>query len=82
MNLNPGMRSASFNSRPKTGRSSAHEGFFGADPLQASPKHEGTSHGLRKAPPIENKLPCTLEEFYNGSIRKMKISRNILGTGG
>lgn len=82
MNLNPGMRSASFNSRPKTGRSSAHEGLFGTDPLHASPKHEGTSHGLRKAPPIENKLPCTLEEFYNGSIRKMKISRNILATGG
>eukprot|EP00250_Pteridium_aquilinum_P018621 c24144_g3_i1 orf=272-1318(-) len=87
MNLNPGMRSASFNSRPKSGRSSAHDGIFGTDPLRssplrASPKHEGTSHGLRKAPPIENKLPCTLEEFYNGSIRKMKISRNIIGTGG
>lgn len=82
MSFNPGMRSASFNSRPKTGRSSMHDGLFGTETLQGSPKHEGTSHGLRKAPPIENKLPCTLEEFYNGSIRKMKISRNILGTGG
>ncbi|KAH9329032.1 hypothetical protein KI387_001140, partial [Taxus chinensis] len=31
----------------------------------------------RKGEPIENKLPCTLEQLYNGSTRKMKISRNI-----
>lgn len=43
---------------------------------------EGSSSGLRKAPPIENKLPCSLEELYNGAVRKMKISRNVLGAGG
>ncbi|KAI5081954.1 hypothetical protein GOP47_0001697 [Adiantum capillus-veneris] len=81
MNLNPGMRSASFNSRPKSGRAFAHDGLFGTEPLHGSPKSEGTSQGSRKAPPIENKLPCTLEEFYNGSIRKMKISRNVITMG-
>lgn len=29
-----------------------------------------------KAPPIELKLQCTLEELYNGSTRRVKISRN------
>ena len=29
-----------------------------------------------KAPPIERKLLCTLEELYNGSTRKVKITRN------
>jgi DnaJ homolog subfamily B member 4 len=31
----------------------------------------------RKAPPIENKLPCSLEELYKGTTKKMKISREI-----
>ncbi|XP_058073868.1 uncharacterized protein LOC131222721 [Magnolia sinica] len=30
-----------------------------------------------KAPTVENKLPCSLEELYSGSKRKMRISRNI-----
>lgn len=33
---------------------------------------------VRKAAPMENKLPCTLEELYKGSKRKMKISRIVL----
>jgi len=36
----------------------------------------------RKAPPIENKLPCTLEELYKGTTKKMKISREILDASG
>eukprot|EP00475_Leptophrys_vorax_P040369 TRINITY_DN7472_c0_g1_i1.p1 TRINITY_DN7472_c0_g1~~TRINITY_DN7472_c0_g1_i1.p1 ORF type:complete len:225 (+),score=36.77 TRINITY_DN7472_c0_g1_i1:53-676(+) len=36
----------------------------------------------RKAPPVENKLPCTLEELYSGSSRKMKISRTIIDATG
>ncbi|KAH9316288.1 hypothetical protein KI387_024915, partial [Taxus chinensis] len=36
----------------------------------------------RKGEPVENKLPCTLEQLYNGSTRKMKISRNILHISG
>lgn len=31
----------------------------------------------RKAAPVENKLPCSLEELYSGSKRKMRISRNV-----
>ena len=69
-----GVKSSSFNNRP---RDSTQDGVFGSDAF-----HEGTSNGLMKAPPIENKLPCTLEELYNGSIRKMKISRTVLGPGG
>lgn len=42
----------------------------------------GSSGGSRKAPPVENKLPCTLEELYQGSTRKMKISRNIADASG
>ncbi|KAH7277727.1 hypothetical protein KP509_38G004200 [Ceratopteris richardii] len=48
---------------------------------QNSPKHASSS-SLRKAPPIENKLPCSLEELYNGTTRKMRISRNVLAAGG
>ncbi|EFJ27870.1 hypothetical protein SELMODRAFT_231730 [Selaginella moellendorffii] len=36
----------------------------------------------RKAPAVENKLPCSLEELYTGSTRKMKISRNIADPSG
>ncbi|KAK7342391.1 hypothetical protein VNO80_25341 [Phaseolus coccineus] len=36
----------------------------------------------RKAPPIENKLPCTLEEIYRGTTKKMKISREIADASG
>ncbi|XP_061341548.1 uncharacterized protein LOC133287880 isoform X1 [Gastrolobium bilobum] len=36
------------------------------------------SQGPRcKAPPIENTLPCSLEELYKGTTKKMKISREI-----
>ena len=69
----PGVKSASFNNRPR----GPQNGTVSTDAFQ-----EGTSDGLMKAPPIENKLPCTLEELYSGSIRKMKISRNVLGPGG
>ncbi|XP_058074699.1 uncharacterized protein LOC131223339 [Magnolia sinica] len=36
----------------------------------------------RKPPPVETKLPCSLEELYSGSTRKMKISRNVLDANG
>ncbi|KAB1227990.1 hypothetical protein CJ030_MR1G022977 [Morella rubra] len=36
----------------------------------------------RKAPPIEIKLPCSLEELYKGTVKKMKISREILDASG
>lgn len=35
-----------------------------------------TSH-VEKPPPVEKTLLCTLEELYNGTKRKMKITRNV-----
>lgn len=31
----------------------------------------------QKAAPIENRLPCSLEDLYKGTTKKMKISREI-----
>ncbi|KAJ4958154.1 hypothetical protein NE237_025265 [Protea cynaroides] len=42
---------------------------------------EGVGGGAgmpRKPPPVESKLPCSLEELYTGSTRKMKISRKVV----
>lgn len=36
----------------------------------------------KKPPPVESKLPCKLEELYNGSTRKMKISRQVVDSQG
>lgn len=36
----------------------------------------------RKAPPIENKLPCALEDIYKGTTRKMKITREVIDVHG
>ncbi|XP_007013743.2 PREDICTED: dnaJ homolog subfamily B member 4 [Theobroma cacao] len=36
----------------------------------------------RKPPPVESKLPCSLEELYTGSTRKMKISRTVVNSAG
>ncbi|KAG4212958.1 hypothetical protein ERO13_A01G019700v2 [Gossypium hirsutum] len=37
---------------------------------------------LRKAAPMENWLPCSLEELYKGTTKKMKISREIVHISG
>ncbi|KAL2253487.1 UNVERIFIED_CONTAM: DnaJ subfamily B member 4 [Sesamum indicum] len=42
----------------------------------------GAGGGLKKAAPMESKLPCSLEELYKGSRRKMKISRIVLDDSG
>lgn len=57
-------------------------GFGPAETVFRSPYNESSQAGPRKAPAVENKLPCTLEELYNGSTRKMKISRNIVDVSG
>ncbi|XP_074563340.1 uncharacterized protein LOC141819969 [Curcuma longa] len=41
-----------------------------------------TSQVPRKAAPIEQRLPCSLEELYKGTTKKMKISREILDASG
>lgn len=41
------------------------------------------NHGaIRKAPPIEQKLPCSLEDLYKGTAKKMKISREVIDSSG
>lgn len=54
--------------------------FFGGS--AGYTRSTGGTVRIRKAAPVENKLPCSLEELYKGSKRKMKISRIVLdGTG-
>ncbi|ERN05234.1 hypothetical protein AMTR_s00007p00081170 [Amborella trichopoda] len=37
---------------------------------------EASTNVPRKPPPIERTLPCSLEELYKGTTKKMKISRD------
>lgn len=56
-------------------------GFGGSDGVHRTHADgvSSTSGGQpRKAPPVETKLPCSLEELYAGATKKMKISRNVL----
>lgn len=49
----------------------------------SSQKEPGTSTShLEKPPPVEKTLLCTLEELYNGTKRKMKITRNVAKSDG
>jgi DnaJ family protein B protein 4 len=58
------------------------DGMFSESVFRNFSDPASSSSGPRKAPPIENKLPCSLEELYTGSTRKMKISRNIVDASG
>ncbi|GAB2269922.1 hypothetical protein Dimus_004840 [Dionaea muscipula] len=42
----------------------------------------GAAAGMRKGETVEQDLPCTLEELYNGAKKKMKISRRITDPSG
>ncbi|KAK9278684.1 hypothetical protein L1049_028258 [Liquidambar formosana] len=35
------------------------------------------NQAMRKAAPVENPLPCSLEELYKGAKKKMRISRTV-----
>lgn len=49
----------------------------------ANGSSSSSSNGeMRKAAPVENVLPCSLEELYKGAKKKMKISKNILDRSG
>ncbi|KAL8509139.1 hypothetical protein ACS0TY_016364 [Phlomoides rotata] len=48
----------------------------------AASSGEGSGGGMRKAAPIERNLPCSLEDLYKGTTKKMKISRDVLETSG
>lgn len=60
--------------------------IFGDDIFSSFPEGGGATSmnhgGMRKAPPIENKLPCSLEDLYKGTTKKMKISREIADMSG
>ncbi|XP_010438448.1 PREDICTED: dnaJ homolog subfamily B member 13-like [Camelina sativa] len=44
--------------------------------------HHHHHAAARKVAPIENKLPCSLEDLYKGTTKKMKISREIVDVSG
>lgn len=64
------------------GGSRFSSGMFGDDMFSSFGEGRPMNHGPRKAPPIENILPCTLEELYKGTTKKMKISREIADASG
>jgi DnaJ family protein B protein 4 len=43
----------------------------------SSRKESASTSQAEKPLPVEKTLPCTLEELYNGTKRKMKITRNV-----
>ncbi|KAK2661107.1 hypothetical protein Ddye_007640 [Dipteronia dyeriana] len=55
-------------------------GGFGVNENMFRSYSEGNAS--RKPPPVESKLPCSLEELYTGSTRKMKISRTVIDVNG
>ena len=57
-------------------------GIFGDDIFSSFGEGRPMSHGPRKPPPIEKTLPCTLEELYKGTTKKMRISREIMDASG
>lgn len=59
-------------------------GFSGPENFRSPTEGAGaTGVGTpRKPPPVESKLPCSLEDLYKGSTRKMKISRNVVDSNG
>lgn len=43
---------------------------------------EGSGNVPRKAAAIERTLPCSLEDLYKGTTKKMKISRDVIDSSG
>ncbi|XP_051122031.1 uncharacterized protein LOC127245287 [Andrographis paniculata] len=61
------------------------EEFFGGFDIDREKSTGGGRGGglkLKKAEAMESKLPCSLEELYKGTRRKMKISRIVLDDSG
>lgn len=60
-------------------------GAFGEDIFASfrNASGDGPSGSLpRKAPAIERTLPCSLEDLYKGTTKKMKISRDVIDASG
>lgn len=65
------------------GGSRSFGGMFGDNVFSSFDEgHRSMRQGPRKAPPIENALPCSLEDLYKGTTKKMKISRQIADASG
>ncbi|EYU28012.1 hypothetical protein ABFS82_13G103500 [Erythranthe guttata] len=56
--------------------------MFGDDMFSSFGESRPMNSGPRKAAPIEQKLPCSLEELYKGATKRMKISREISDASG
>ncbi|XP_030458283.2 uncharacterized protein LOC115678918 [Syzygium oleosum] len=59
------------------GRRGYGDGMFRTSNGGASASNSSGGGELRKEAPVENTLPCSLEELYKGAKKKMKISRTI-----
>lgn len=55
---------------------------FGGGGREGINVNMGGSVKQQKAAPIEKTLPCSLEELYKGTTKKMKISREVADTSG
>uniref|UniRef100_A0A2P2N8W0 Chaperone DnaJ C-terminal domain-containing protein n=1 Tax=Rhizophora mucronata TaxID=61149 RepID=A0A2P2N8W0_RHIMU len=56
--------------------------MFGDDIFGSFGNGRPMSSAPSKAPPVEKALPCSLEELYKGTTKKMKISREIADASG
>ncbi|KAH6756365.1 DNAJ heat shock family protein [Perilla frutescens var. hirtella] len=72
-----------FKFSPRDAEDIFEEFFWGFDAGKGKSSGGGQGGGrLKKAAAMETKLPCSLEELYKGSRRKMKISRIVLDESG
>ncbi|KAJ7563197.1 hypothetical protein O6H91_03G100100 [Diphasiastrum complanatum] len=89
----PSVNESSRHAASATGRTALNgvfgQGFGGEDNMyRPSSKFNGSDEGEVLSPStdrpasVENNLHCSLEELYNGSIRKMKIARNAVDANG
>ncbi|MCE3216508.1 hypothetical protein HAX54_006734 [Datura stramonium] len=72
-----GVKSTRFSSE-----GSGFPGFGGAENIFRTASDGMGATVPKKPPPVESKLPCSLEELYSGSTRKMKISRTVVDKNG
>ncbi|XP_028764394.1 dnaJ homolog subfamily B member 13 [Neltuma alba] len=68
----------------RAGGSTFHRGAFGDDIFASFRRGGGDGSGNmpRKGAAIERKLPCSLEDLYKGTTKKMKVSRDVVDATG
>ncbi|KAL2322207.1 hypothetical protein Fmac_026586 [Flemingia macrophylla] len=64
-----------FGSNDSSAASSRRDAFFRTSNGTSSSSSSVATFSSRKATPVENALPCSLEDLYKGVKKKMKISR-------